>query len=408
MATLKDSILVLFQDNVMGGISAEDMRVFINAIFDSKENEVQVFERLQEVDDYRLSDPLYPIQQNDLVIITDHNNQNQITDRGLYLSPKPNPASTDLVKIANLNYDEFLKEGQNNQLISILDGELKWIEPLEGYYIEGTAEIVEILAKRPVQKGPVWIAKSDDLMAPVPGYEGDGYSWNGYEWVNVGQLRGPAGDVTEVAMATQLEVDGGYIDYKAVSPKTFENAAKWNTKEGSLGAPSENGWMLVSDSTGLKGWEKPVRFLNDVQDIEMTNVSQNDIIYYSGTKWENINLDQVAAKTFTSLSDTPTSYSGYGGYGVMVDGAEKSLTYTKLVTNTKLLDDWSTSTPLDGQTIRYNSTNQQWEPSANNMVGSMGTRPKNPETGTEFFDITLGIPIWYNGNTWINALGEIV
>lgn len=408
MATLKDSILVLFQDNVMGGISAEDMRVFINAIFDSKENEVQVFDTLKKVDEYQLQNPTYPVLNNDFIVITDPDDTSMINERGIYISTKDNPNQNDLLKIANVNYDEFIKQGNDGQLITLYNDELAWIDPLPGYYIEGTAEILEILSKRPEQRGPVWIAASDDLTAPVPGYEGDGYSWTGFRWVNVGTLRGPEGDVNTVAMATQYEVDGGYINYKAVSPETFENAAKWDTKEGSLGAPTEDNWMLISDSQGLKGWEKPVRTLNDIHDIELSNVSPNDIVYYTGVKWENINLDQVSSKTFISLSDTPPSYNGYAGYGVMVDGTEKSLTFTKLVTESKMLSDWSTATPLNGQTIVYNSTNQQWEPGPNTVTGTSASRPSTPTTGFQFFDVTLGIPIWYNGNTWVNALGEIV
>lgn len=41
-------------------------------------------------------------------------------------------------------------------------------------------------------------------------------------------------------------------------------------------------------------------------------------------------------------------------------------------------------------------------------TGSTGSRPTGPVTGQRFFDITIGLPIWWNGTNWINAAGTIV
>jgi hypothetical protein len=397
MTNIKDQILVLFQDNVMGGISAEDMRIFVNAVFDSKENEIRVYEKLQDVTDYRLSNPMYPINQNDVVIITDHNNTAEYTDSGIYLAPKTNPSGDDLVRLSNVNYDEFLQTGDNGQLITVNDGVLTWIDPIEGYYIEGTAEIMEILLKKPDQKGPVWIAENTDLTAPVPGEKGDGYSWNGYEWKNVGQLRGPEGDVINVAMASQYETDGGFIDYKAISPKTLNDYRKWRTKEDFLSLPSNDDDMLISRTDGTRYWQTPVRRMEDLYDVSLIGIVPNSIIVYDGVSWKDIDLDDIISKQFITLQDTPASYTHQALKGVMVNGSENGLVFTDLVTGSTDLADFDARTPIDGQILKF--TNNKWTPTNDSRSGVSASRPINPIIGTPFFDVTLGIPIWFNGAT---------
>lgn len=43
-----------------------------------------------------------------------------------------------------------------------------------------------------------------------------------------------------------------------------------------------------------------------------------------------------------------------------------------------------------------------------NPNGATGARPTSPVVGQQFFDTTLGLPIWFNGTNWINASGTIV
>jgi hypothetical protein len=388
----------------MGGISAGDMRVFVNAVFDTKENEIRVFDKLSELDDYRLSNPEYIISKDDLIVITDYSAVTDITERGLYLSTNDNPSSSQVTKIASRSYEDFLELGENGQLITIQDGSLKWIEPLEGYYIEGTAKIMEILVKRPVQRGPVWIAEDENLLAPVPGTVGDGYSWNGFEWVNVGQLRGPEGDIVQVAFASQFEVDGGYINNKGVSPKTLKDYYRWSTKENYLKNPSHDGDMVVSTITGVRSWETPVRKMEDLADVEYQTVQANSILVYDGLLWKNIDLANIVSRTFLSLQDTPNTYIGQQNKGLMVDGSEKNLIFTPLVKESRDLSDFDDRVPMEDQILIYKSG--KWTPSANTVAGTSSSRPQNPRTGEQFFDVSIGIPIWFNGNMWVNALGE--
>jgi len=40
--------------------------------------------------------------------------------------------------------------------------------------------------------------------------------------------------------------------------------------------------------------------------------------------------------------------------------------------------------------------------------GTTDQRPTTVAIGSCYFDITLGIPIWYNGENWIDATGTVV
>jgi len=292
---IKNSILALFDDNISGAVSAHDLRVFVNTIFDSKENEIHVFKKLTDIDTYRLNpSTVYPISAKDLICITSEDSDAYYKEKGIYIALQDSPTSNDVLKISSENYDEFIKQGLTGQLVSKQDDKLVWIEPIEGYYIEGTALISEILMKKPPQKGPVWIASADDLNAPVPGIKGDGYSFDGENWINVGQLIGPPGDIQDIAFATQSQVNAGIIENKAVSPKTFKNSSIISSKEDRLGFPSNDGDMLVSDTTGARTWETPKKKLEELDDVDLTNLQSASIIVWDGLLWRPTELSNIS------------------------------------------------------------------------------------------------------------------
>jgi len=406
----KESILALFDDNIVGAISAADMRIFVDTIFDTKENTIHIFEKLSELITYRQS-AKYPIKKFDLIVITDSQNSNQIKDTGIYIALKDNPdgSNNDVFKVSNLNYDNFLKLGETNQLISLDSNKnLIWINPIEGYYIEGTDYILEILKKRPVQKGEIWIAKDTDLLAPIPGQEGDGYSWNGSEWKNIGQLRGPMGDVTDIAFASQLEVDNGIISDKAISPFTYKNSKELQNKENKLGNPSNDGDILASNINGYRYWVSQVKKFNDLEDVYLDTLVPNSFIYYNGTSWVPEELDNVLKQTFLDLDDTPLDYINQARKGLRVNVHENGLEFTDLVQYTSDLIDVSNVKPLHNQILKFDSVKQLWEPVDDINFGRSTDRPVNPVLGFQFFDITIGKPIWWDGNKWVDAIGASI
>ncbi len=40
--------------------------------------------------------------------------------------------------------------------------------------------------------------------------------------------------------------------------------------------------------------------------------------------------------------------------------------------------------------------------------GATASRPVTSQVGSSFFDTTLGLPIWWNGTAWVNAIGVAV
>lgn len=187
---LKEQVLNLFLDNLSGNISAADIRYFIEHIFNSKENLIR---KANDSNDLIFVD--YPIQENDLVVITEENNLN--SRNGLYYSTKLNPLFTDLELVSyDISINTILNNGDNNQILATVNEALTWINQTQGYQIFGTLYITEILELRPLTAGSVYIANNTDTLADIPGVVGDGYSWTGSEWINIGQLRGPADTTT--------------------------------------------------------------------------------------------------------------------------------------------------------------------------------------------------------------------
>ena len=80
----KQQILNLFLDNIVGDISPHDMRTFVEAIFDSKENHIHIKDISDELD-YMVSD--------DLVVINDHGHYI------LYTTTKNQPHFDDLIPL---------------------------------------------------------------------------------------------------------------------------------------------------------------------------------------------------------------------------------------------------------------------------------------------------------------------
>jgi hypothetical protein len=411
---VKDAILVLFQDNTVGSIGADDLRMFIDAVFETKENNIRVFERLQDLDVIRQSTNLNNqtvIQKGDLIVITDPQAlPDTPNERGLYMALVTNPGSSnnDVQKIANTNYDDFIKQGNDGQFITLENGKLTWVDRYDGYFIKGTDLIANILVKSASGIGEIWIAEDTDLNAEIPGREGDGYSWDGLRWNNIGQLRGPAGDVTDVAFANQLEVDTGFLDNKAVSPKTLNNAAIILSKEPNLGKPNQDGMVLKSYVTGIRYWDTAVESLDDLSDVQVDyGTIQNDsILYYNGTSWEPRLVTNVAVKEFIKLMDTPASYQGQANKTVVVSALEDSLVFVDPVRKSTDLEDFDTRTPVEGQILKF--SNGKWTPVSGYLYGSSSSRPQNAPIGTMFFDITLNKPIWKNSTGWVDCQGSAV
>lgn len=225
MSKLKNKILNLFLDNLVNDITPADMRIFVNSIFDSKENTIR---KLNLISDISRIFPT-PIIKNDLVVVYD-----DFENNGIYLVQKDQPTVNDLLLISgNGHYEvalEDLLSGETGKILSIDSGKLTWINQNNGYKILGTKSIKEILLLKPSEDNVIYIAEKTDHFSYIPGKIGDGYSWSNKKWTNIGQLRGEPGPAGEVSFeASQLEktengwrilgeseINHGIIGFKAI------------------------------------------------------------------------------------------------------------------------------------------------------------------------------------------------
>jgi hypothetical protein len=49
-----------------------------------------------------------------------------------------------------------------------------------------------------------------------------------------------------------------------------------------------------------------------------------------------------------------------------------------------------------------------FDPTSSTGAGATASRPAGPNVGAQFYDTTLGKPIWWNGTNWLDAAGTIV
>ena len=181
MATYtKDQILNLFLDNTIGDISPADMRTFVTAIFDGKENNIQIVTPQ--------SDLTYLVQ-NDLVI------QDTPGKVGIYITPKDSPLYSDLILLASpSNQDIGIGEEGESPIVRNISGvdTIVW-EVIQATKILGTQNIRDILLIADAEPYDTYIAADSSSTVTPPGVIGDGYSWFDNQWNNIGQLRGTQG-----------------------------------------------------------------------------------------------------------------------------------------------------------------------------------------------------------------------
>lgn len=63
--------------------------------------------------------------------------------------------------------------------------------------------------------------------------------------------------------------------------------------------------------------------------------------------------------------------------------------------------------PVTDNNLQHMAT-QIRERQAAQQVGFTSTRPSNPQVGWMFFDQTLGKPIFYRSDGWVDATGTLV
>ncbi len=252
---IKQETLNLFLDNVVDNISAGDIREFIDNVWDDKENSIRKISNLQNIT-FEIG-----IEANDIIICTSG------PDEGIYVTSIANPSVSNLSKITSQISE--LPTGQDGQILTFEEGVLVWVDKEYAFRVLGSLAIADILIIRPIP-GTTYIATNNDSTAQVPGVIGDGYSWDGIKWINIGQMRGIQG---QVGLTGQAGLDGkgfklvGYDSCANILTKTGDIGDIWictdtvNTQDdlGNIVEPGDglsfNGinWVCIGDFIGQQG-----------------------------------------------------------------------------------------------------------------------------------------------------------
>lgn len=90
-----------------------------------------------------------------------------------------------------------------------------------------------------------------------------------------------------------------------------------------------------------------------------------------------------------------TGYAGFRGPLTLASGS--------------YLLSWPDAAGTAGQVLtRLSTDGLTWTTPNVTPSGNTASRPGTPVLGQNYFDTTLGIPIWYNGTNWVNASGSTV
>ena len=71
--------------------------------------------------------------------------------------------------------------------------------------------------------------------------------------------------------------------------------------------------------------------LGDINDVDLSNLTNGDLMQWDGTTWRNVSADTVGRTTFTALNDTPSNYTDSHGYIVKVDETNDELVFTDTI-----------------------------------------------------------------------------
>ena len=233
--TIQNIIRNIFDPNLTGNISAGDLQYFVDAVFESTESVIKKFDSLDEVTLYSQTKNT-PIEKGDLVIV----------DLSLYLARVTKPGKDDLNVINDIS---ILNEGQQGEILYAGSTGPFWATLRDGYYIKGQLDTKSILSRQE-GLGTIYICTDDTTS----GKKGDGFSFDGQTWNNIGSLVGPKGDVTELLTASADEVNQGLNDQKAITPQALRDSDLLSNKENVLSYPNKDGMVLISSVMGAKTW----------------------------------------------------------------------------------------------------------------------------------------------------------
>ena len=311
---IKQSTLNLFLDNIVDNISAADLRIFVDNVWDDKENTIRKIGNLPAILDE------INVEAGDIIICTSG------SDEGMYIADIKHPEVANLTKITSQTSE--IPGGSDGQILSTQNGELIWIDRDYTFQVVGTLPIADIMLLRP-NAGITYIAEDNSNTALVPGVVGDGYTWNGLEWLNIGQMRGPIGNAGSTG---QSGVDGDGFRLKGEAPSatillkgspTTIIGDVWRSTDiglDSQGIAIAEGDALACSNPTLKYWYKIGLFEGPTGEIGLTGDAGVDgIDGAQGLTGDRGPIGVDGAQGPTGASGTPGTTGTDGADGA--DGA---------------------------------------------------------------------------------------
>ena len=265
--TIKQNTLNLFLDNIINGISAKDMRDFVENVWADKENPVRIIDNMTDLSTQTL------IEQNDFIACKGVIDP---TEEGIYIALIDNPTLITHLQKINSQTSE-IPTGNDGQFLTLDSGNLAWTDKDFVFRVVGTEYIDNILLLRPAA-GTTYIAKADSSTAAIPGLEGDGYTYDGFNWTNIGQLRGPE---AAIPFASFDDAQIGEDNTRVISPYVLSRYTNKRLNM-NLGGVAPTHIQLVNLlNLSYTHWQgKQFRFiLLDAGSVDLVPTKVWDIVY---------------------------------------------------------------------------------------------------------------------------------
>ena len=251
---IKQNTLNLFLDGIANNITAQDMRIFVDNIWDDKENGIRKISNLSDITGET------HVESGD-VIICDGTGIDP-KEAGIYIANQANPNSSDL-RLVTGYVPTIPDNGNDGEILSIQNGILVWTDIKYVFRVLGTKPINEILSITDINSGSTFIAENDDAFAIPPGFIGDGYTFNGTNWKNIGPLRGEKGDIGDQGNQGLNGLDGNGFQIQG-----------WDTLNNIIHKVADQGDIWVSTTAGNDSAGNPVNI--------------HDSLAYNPPNWINI------------------------------------------------------------------------------------------------------------------------
>jgi hypothetical protein len=156
-------------------------------------------------------------------------------------------------------------------------------------------------------------------------------------------------------------------------------------------------WVTSSAITVNVVWKTVEAVFRNPKDADITSINLKVVAKNAPSKAyvDNIRFFEKTIQeccAFIELPDTPNSYEGMAGRVPIVNDSESGLMFIDLPSTEVELADLSAEVDLLQEMV----------------LPAGASRPDTALIGAHMFDTTLGKPIWYNGEAWVDATGIIV